>query len=545
MKKRLLALLLIFVFILSFAACGEHIPAAKPGDGGDTTPGGETPPNGGQEGGGDGTAFTISVLSGGVAYLPAGGTPIQVRLTDGKNAYTASLGADGKATFTGLDGDYTATLLNLPEGYTYDPNIYQVSNDKPTVSIDLLPLSNAYGNGTTYSPIKLNKTGIYRAEIPGNGKVVYYSFIPKQSGSYAIESIMDVSANMYNPILEKRQGYSVGANYYDGEVDGGGASGDYTTNFKYVVNVDDKFVGHEFMIFGVKAEGKDAVFPTHVDFTVTYLGKYEEVDTPSDLIIPSFIPNYHNPDGTEDYNKFLEWTEALRTYLEADRARFGTASYRSTAMRIDGKNVFDQQFYKLNPEDGFYHVYDEVKYALYGGWGPILYAEITSENKFLAGSSDFPSAFNIVEYNGNKALTLSEGKENYKLFIEGYQQLAHIYPGANGAYFCHSDCPCFIAFNNGQPNNNGGMCAIEDNCKKCKEGCRHISAVDRYQRGYSDICFFDGRAPVTEELKVFLQKYSESQRLFSDGNGWVENYDPRHDAYEDSQWLFACGFYIG
>ena len=49
--------------------------------------------------------------------------------------------------------------------------------------------------------------------------------------------------------------------------------------------------------------------------------------------------------------------------------------------------------------------------------------------------------------------------------------------------------------------------------------------------------------PVTEELKEFLQKYSVNQKLFSDGNGWAEQYVPRYDAYEDSQWLFACGYY--
>ena len=42
----------------------------------------------------------------------------------------------------------------------------------------------------------------------------------------------------------------------------------------------------------------------------------------------------------------------------------------------------------------------------------------------------------------------------------------------------------------------------------------------------------------------FLQKFAISQRYFADGDGWVEsNSKYPIDAYEDSQWLFACGYY--
>ena len=64
-------------------------------------------------------------------------------------------------------------------------------------------------------------------------------------------------------------------------------------------------------------------------------------------------------------------------------------------------------------------------------------------------------------------------------------------------------------------------------------------------RGYADLANADGVVPVTEELALFLQRYvSNSQFFFADGEGVIEN-DPDHpiDAYEDSQWLFACGYY--
>ena len=63
-------------------------------------------------------------------------------------------------------------------------------------------------------------------------------------------------------------------------------------------------------------------------------------------------------------------------------------------------------------------------------------------------------------------------------------------------------------------------------------------------KGYVSYCNADGVAPVTEELKEFLQGFAITQRYFSDGEGWVEtNSKYPIDAYEDSQWLFACAYY--
>ena len=44
-----------------------------------------------------------------------------------------------------------------------------------------------------------------------------------------------------------------------------------------------------------------------------------------------------------------------------------------------------------------------------------------------------------------------------------------------------------------------------------------------------------------DELAEFLQKFAITQRYFADGDGWAER--SGIDAYEDSQWLFACGYY--
>jgi len=58
----------------------------------------------------------------------------------------------------------------------------------------------------------------------------------------------------------------------------------------------------------------------------------------------------------------------------------------------------------------------------------------------------------------------------------------------------------------------------------------------------------EGVYPVTEDLKIFLQKFSVSQRYFSDGNGWAETTAEDEIGYrlyssEEDQWLFACCYY--
>ncbi len=548
MKKQLIALLLMLAIVVSAVSCGERIPAVDAG--------GPTPPT--EDPGdvsdpdpddGDGDAFTVTVMFGGSVYIPEkvadDSKALKVRFTDGKNYHTVNVAANGTASIKGLDGDYTVTLLNLPDGYTYNPNIYKISNDDKNITVELLKLAKTTGSGaSSYQPIKITKTGVYRADIKREGQVIYFEFIPQRAGSYCVEALMDISAEMFNPMIDIYRGGSAGYNQFIERRDGGGIEGSYTKNFKYTIDVDKEFLGNGY-VFGIYVEGKDAVYPTFVDFEVSYTGFYEYDWILSNFVEVAFIPNFKRPDGTEDYNKFSEWLTDYRSYLDQSLNIYGSSNYVDSAIRIDGKRVFDQSYYKLNPDDGYYHAYDEVKYAEYGGWGPILFAEITSENMFLA-DPDRETSFAGVEYNGNKALTVSSGTENYKLFIEGYSQLiiSHgLPPNDSKPYLCNSDCPCYIAYKEGKPGNNGGSCSIEDNCQDCNEGCRHVPEALKFQRGYADIAYRDGRVPVTAELKDFLQKYSESQRLFSDGNGWVETYTPRYDAYEDSQWLFACGYY--
>ena len=524
--KKIILLLVALLVAFSLFACGEYNPADEPIVDDSNTD--ENPKDEGNDSvnKSEGYTFTATLVfeDDGKIFIPeAESDPeraLKVRWTDGSNYYTVPVGPDGKAVCEGLDGDYSVTLINLKGEYTYNPNIYVANNDKRDVEIRIHSLNYGRGDGTgLYECIEINELGVYRAEITQPGQIVYFQFTPPRPGKYSIESWVDVNAGMYNPLADVYHGSSQ-FKYPDDTLDGGGASLGYTKNFKKDIQIAESFIGNCYT-FGVRVDGKDAVYPIYVDFAITYGGAHYYDGISKEFVFPSFIPNVG----------YDAWYKEYKAYLAAERDKYGD-EYHDASVMIDGKRIFDQSNYKLNTADGYYHVFDLEKYASTGGWGPILYADISRGMKFIDAS------FNSIEYMGNNALTLNGGTQNYKVFIEGYYNIVS-HSGdpndrASGPYFCTAECPCLAT--------NGGCCAIEANCTKCTPDCRHLPQAGIGQKGYADIAI-EGRCPVTEELREFLQAYCVKEKLFSDGNGWAEQYVPRYDAYEDSQWLFACGYY--
>ena len=123
------------------------------------------------------------------------------------------------------------------------------------------------------------------------------------------------------------------------------------------------------------------------------------------------------------------------------------------------------------------------KYNPEDGYWHVWYNDTQTYGPILCASITTPCAYyeeslNNIESHGNKNLTVSNSTENYKQFIE-----------VSYAAACNSDGVCYV----------------------------------------------------TMELKEFLQKFSVSQRLFIDGNGFVESTGVY--AIEEDQWLFCCGYY--
>lgn len=585
MKKLHLPLLLLLILSLLLCGCGEYnrppdVNPVGPGNGG-----GDTPGDGGGETEED-EPFTVSLSFGGAAFISP--QPISAQWSDGYSYHRAEFDEYGEASITGLDGDYQVTLTGLPTGYTYNPNIYRATNDSRHVTIELHRLGSTRRDGSDVydNIINLQSMGVYRATLTQDGgrvdptrhesvkkgEMIFFQFVPRNSGTYSIESWMDITADQVNPIIEVYYGSAM-YKTYGYAVDTGGVEGIYTKNFRCEIDVDDDQIGMVFA-FGIRVTSKTDVFPVTVDFSLQFEDAYDYVPTPSSWLLAEDLYGYISasliemqdtcptfddfwrypvfggssyydqwlamPEDTDqerldklnfptnveqDYDSFmtydigaldiLEITDLLNThtYMDTFLTTLLTDRYENSGSWvgaedvIGGQSFFLSKNYALNPATGFYHRYDAIAYAddPYGygaGYGPILYAKISQPTRFI----DLP--FISIEYQGNKALTVSNGRENYKLVIEGYD-------------YAESTSQAVY----------GGSC-----------GCptEMIGA-----KGYNDYANSDGAFPVTQELKDFLQKYSVNQRLFNDGNGHAELVvQPTFDAGEEDQWLFGCGYYL-
>ncbi|MBE7085535.1 MAG: hypothetical protein E7366_00065 [Clostridiales bacterium] len=479
--KRMFSNFLTLLLVLSmFCACGEYhgienSSSHTVGGNSSATESSSTEKNEEEET----NVFTVSLIAGGLPYTQTDG--MEAQWSDGFSVYRSAFDENGVAKMQDLDGDYAVTLHGLPETYMYDPNIYQASNSQRDIVIQLYDYNRTIGKGTdTYNgAIKLTRLGGYTTEVTKANKPVYYHFSPNRSGTYIIETVEDITANEINPSFDIYNG-TFAFNQFSHTLDDGGTASDYTKNVKYVIDVDASKIGSNY-IFGVKATSKTGEYPITVRFLVKYQSDYADEKTEKTIIIP-------DQDLLVKNGKIKQPTGTL-TYPEIP---LGEGTYR-----------FDETMFGLNEMDGFYHLYNETT----GNYdGPILYAQITRRHRFFALNKGSEIHFANVESVGNAALTVGDGKENYKLFIEG---------GASVV--------------------SQGVVGMEN--------MGHYKGLADY------IANNDGVYPVTQEVKDFLQKFAISQLYFKDGNGWAETTAETELGYriyatEADQWLFACCYYI-
>lgn len=566
--KRIIATALVILLVLSMLSCGgEVVPSdsSVASSSVDTTPTDSSKPDDTTDKEDDGeTVFRVYLEYNGEAFTSNTDVPITVTWNDGISFVNADVNEDGMASVTGLDGDYDVTLKNLPSGYTYNPNIYKATNDAPEIVIDIYKLGTSSGAGSgVYNRKVISKTAVYRATLKDSEHMIFFEFAPKSSGTYTIESWLPVTDDKINPKIDVY--ISNPAN--PGEtpqytLDTGGAEGkNYTKNFKYEVEIADEMIslsgGQVVFIFAIRVAARnDRYFPINVDFAVQYEGGFEINRPISNYVLPEemygkmgelikemkslsfdeFMDKY-GVDGYEDeyrdaYNDIQKMTNPqledayslnvlfnkhsfirsaasayYKSYLKGYYDDTTGKKWKNPSTLIGGKSVLIGTDYKFNDATGFYHRYDETKYASdpygYGaGFGPVIYADIKGASR--TGVLD--TAFISIEYLGNTALLLNGGTEYYKLFVEGYSHAETMTQATYG----------------------GGLELSED-------------LVNVF--GYNDFVNSDGAVPVNKEVHDFLQKYAVSQVLFMDGDGWAETGSPPYESTENDQWLFACGYY--
>lgn len=506
--KRMLAAFLVLSSLLSVISCGEYKPA---------TDGGRDPQNKYPEGSadqpqldGDPTNdFSVQLRLNEQTFIPT--VSMNVYWSDGYNVHIAPVDESGYAVIDGLDGDYNVTLSSVPSGYAYDPNAYVATNDNRHIVIDMYDLNLLRGSGAgIYECYQINSPGVYTVTIRSEEDFSFIEFAPQINGVYTVESWVNIVDDEVSPICI---GYLGSSQYKYGEyrVTDVGICGSYTRNFIHTVNIADENIstgGSQTFTFAVGGETKSGVYPINLTFAVKRNGGFDLNLKEKITMLP-----------TQDWSAFD---------FDAFNALAGGEIVGAETLYPGTTNsyIFDQDNYKLweisQGGDGVYHVYDPEKYPETNGYGPILVVYITEPCRFIA------KPFTTIEEEGNSALVVN-GTDNYRLLIKGYQALAE------QGYYCVNGCPCHP---------NGGVCSCLPGCSGCTKDCSPATAEEQAVKGYASIVNNDGVAPVTPEIVAFLQGFAITQRYFADGDGWVEgNAAFPVDAYEDSQWLFACGYY--
>lgn len=430
MKKLALILAAIFAAAaFTFTAC-RHVPPTSdvtnpvtPGQPTNpVTP--ENPDNPSNPSDTDEGKYTVKLTYNGSTVIPD--VPVNVLWTDteGFEVHSAPLSNSGVATVTGLDGDYKITLSAIPTGYTYNPNpydydrqeygIFTTKNDRDK-SIELLKLNNTSGSGSDYyeNAIDMNSTGAFRVTISRSGQTVYFRYTPKESGVYSMFSMIDITANLVNPVLEVYTGsraYVLSTPI--ATVDGGGSENTYTKNFRWEEMGLPSSSGGACFIFGVRAFGlNESVFPVNIDF---YLDKDGEYDKPEDEYTPV------NPE------------EVFTRTPEYPGKTFGYIAYSNPQRELREEDV--KLWKKSEGGDGYYHLFNsETK-----EYGEILYAKINQDNEVLntieEGQTGTGSGFTYFRI--NKRIN---GKD-YNTFINMYAS----YTNSDGVYAVTEELKIFL-----------------------------------------------------------------------------------------------------
>ncbi|MBQ2769592.1 MAG: hypothetical protein IJF44_06440 [Clostridia bacterium] len=524
--RKILTILFVVVMLFSTAACeGVYNEAI-----GDTSSGEFIEPVEPPAMNDDPTDdFTVTLHADGQPYAPR--MQMYARWSDGFSVHTSPFNKDGVAKIDGLDGDYRVTLSAVPNEYTYDPNSSLATNDNRNIVLNLYTLNRLSGGGTgPYDCYHFKKTGVYCAVLNNSEEAIFFQYAPERSGTYTIESWADTTADNINPYIEVYGGHSQ-YKYYITTTDGGGSIGSYTINFIHTVQIADENIssgGQAVYTFAVKADSKNNRYPITVTFAVKRDGDFELNYGPNNSIGKGMaIPKYD----------FSTYNVADHEYGAGYTKKYPEYKYEGSANTY----IFDEKRFKLwetdKGGDGFYHVYDKDLYPETDGYGPILYANVTSANRFL------DRAFTQIEYNSNgetinSALTVNG--LNYKHFFEGYTFLSTYGNINGGSYYCSNVCPCHDA-SQGTAN-----WACPPTCGNCDRECRKCPTELIGHEGYQAYANSDGVVAVTEELKEFLLGYCTKQMFFYDGTGTLEK-QPYNGVYYQavgqSGWLFGCVYY--
>lgn len=274
------------------------------------------------------------------------------------------------------DGVYNIRLSNIPEGYAYDPNGYEVNESKKKITIFLSSIIEyEEGDGTKYEqgkdkgPYFIKSNGAYNVSLTNENPIKYYAFKPSNPGKFIIESW----TTDCDPIL-----YIYGSNFafIPDFVDDDSIFDNVSKlnkNFKYDLDISSKTYGPEgsdyAIVFGVSVndENKEVSFPINIKCLEVY--------------------DFYDPNSTSKV------VDAVAENVPEVYARPSNASI--AVPKINGSDIP-----VYNETDGLYHLNTQD--------GPVLLANIDHKNDLFYESfvdmqsgeaSDRAFTFDGVNYN--------------------------------------------------------------------------------------------------------------------------------------------------
>ena len=129
-----------------------------------------------------------------VKVLYPDGTPVTSGVTvqwcNAQGCRDAQVDASGVATLEKEDGEYSVHLLNIPQGYAFNPNYYVTTAENKNLEVKLIAISELSGEGTDVQPyiVSTSAYSVTFSEGKAYDETQYFSFTPTESGEYIIES---------------------------------------------------------------------------------------------------------------------------------------------------------------------------------------------------------------------------------------------------------------------------------------------------------------------------------------------------------------------
>lgn len=542
--KKIFIYLSFIIMLFSLVSCGEVIGTSESNPSSNSSPSESSSSTEKNV-----VTFKVNVMYNGIGY--PGNGKLKVVLKGKNGTFEGILQNDGTVSIDALDGEYYA-YLSGSISYAYDPNSCIINSSNPEGTINLYAKGKTTsGKGTdkfstaykidNLTSVNTSSLFFYTATIKSASNIVYYEFIPKVAGVYKIESCVNMFENQVNPIAITYYAGSSNTAFGETKVDKGGASYDngYTKNFAFTTSFTERQLGNV-QKFGIRAEVKDSsIYPVEVPFKITYLGDAEQTYVNRTIMYASDIYYKRDSDGNylydsdgnhiTEYEKISEGASDKFTNFKDDGAH--NCSFFNKLIYGENFNGNNDYYYKRRYSyvNGTYELDSTGDYVL----KPQISAPNVTHINVLADSPEMKSGTQTV-LDMSKCFLNTESGIWYVKLNNGETRPIVANIGNPSKYIEESVIHL---------EDQGGKCysSIATN-NYTEDGQRIIENYKSFvEAEYYELANSDGYVYVTDELKNFLQKLSNANSYFFDGIGWCEA-DGTY-AYEDSQWLFVCGYY--